>query len=92
MDYIDTWLEAHKFLLNLKIGEGFGPDDNKITLIKKTKKTLSLSDKKIIHIKKVDNFFYLDGKHINQILRNIEGYIVYLILDENYKNKLKYED
>ena len=21
MDYIDTWLEAHKFLLNLKIGD-----------------------------------------------------------------------
>lgn len=88
---MDTWLESHKFLLNLKLGEGFGPDDNKVTLVKKTKKTLYLSNKKIIHIKKVNNFFYLDakGNSINQILRNIEGFLIYNI---HAKNNINYEN
>jgi hypothetical protein len=86
---MNTWLEAHKFLLNLEVGEGYGTDDNRITLTKKTKKTLYLSDKKIIHIKKMDNFFYLDakGNSITQILRDIEGYLIYKIHDYNIWEK-----
>ncbi len=78
---LSTFEDSERFLLNLKIGEGFGPDDNKVTVIKKTKKSIYLSNKKIVHIKKMNNFFYLDAKKysINQILRDIEGYLIYKI-------------
>lgn len=84
MNLID-FEESEKFLLNLKVGEGFGAEDNKVTVIKRTKKSIYLSNKKIIHIKKMNNFFYLDAKKnsINQILRDIEGYLIYKIHTKN---------
>ena len=69
------------FLLNLKVGEGY----NNIVVTKRTNKRIYLSDGKIVHIKKGDGFFYLDakGNSVKQILRDIEGYLVYLIHSTN---------
>jgi len=63
------------FLLNLNIGEGY----NNVVVTKRTKKRIYLSDGNIVHIKNGGKFNYLDGKYINQVLRDIEGYLIYKI-------------
>lgn len=70
-----TFMESEKFLLSLNIGEGY----NDIVVTKRTMTRIYLSDGKIIHIKNSGKFKYLDGKNINQVLRDIEGYIIYKI-------------
>jgi hypothetical protein len=70
-----TFKEPEKFLLSLNVGEGY----NDVVLTKRTKKRIYLSNGNIVHIKNGGEFLYLDGKCINQILRDIEGYMVYLI-------------
>lgn len=71
MDFIKSEI----FLLSLNIGEGY----NDIVITKKTKKRIYLSNGKIVHIKDTGKFKYLDGKNIKQILRDIEGYLIYKI-------------
>lgn len=66
---------AEMFLLNLKIGDGF----NNVIVTRKTKKRIYLSDGNIVHIKDGNGFKYLDGKRIKQILRDIDGYLIYKI-------------
>lgn len=85
---MDLNVEANKFLFELKVGEGY----NNIIVTKRTKKRIYLSDGSIIHIKKLENgFLFLDSKLNNkkypivyQILRDIEGWLVYKKLTEIY--------
>lgn len=70
-----TFKESEIFLLGLNIGEGY----NDIVVTKRTKKRIYLSDSNIVHIKCGGSFKYLDGKSINQILRDIEGFLIYKI-------------
>jgi hypothetical protein len=81
-------LEANKFLFELEVGKGY----NDVIVTKKTKKRIYLSNGVIIHIKKLKSgLLYLDSKLnnkkypiINQVLRDIEGWLVYKKLTENY--------
>lgn len=84
-------VEANKFLFELKVGEGY----NDVIVTKRTKKRIHLSNGTIIHIKKLSNgFLYLDSKSlirnnrsypiVHQVLRDIEGWLVYKKLTENY--------
>ena len=68
-----TFKNPEIFLISLNIGEGY----NDIIVTNRTKKRIYLSDGNIIHIKCGGNFKYLDGKRINQILRDIEGFLIY---------------
>jgi len=70
-----NFIQSEKFLLSLNVGEGY----NDVVLTKRTKKRIYLSNGNIVHIKNGGEFLYLDGKYINQILRDIEGYMIYLI-------------
>ena len=70
-----TFRDSEIFLLGLNIGEGY----NDVVVTKRTNKRIYLSDGKIVHIKDGGKFKYLDGKYINQILRDIEGYMIYMI-------------
>ena len=72
MDFISS----EQYLLSLKIGEGY----NDAIVVKRTPNRIYLSNDKIIHIRKGDGFKYLDAKGITikQILRDIEGYLIYL--------------
>ena len=70
-----TFKESEKFLLSLNVGEGY----NDVVVTKRTGKRIYFNNGKIVHIKNGGNFLYLDGKNINQILRDIEGYMIYLI-------------
>jgi hypothetical protein len=70
--------DSEKFLLSLNVGEGY----NDIVVTKKTKKRIYLSNGKIVTIKKNGGgFLYLDSAKngINQILRDIEGFLIYKI-------------
>lgn len=71
-----NFIESEKFLLNLTVGEGY----NDVIVVKRTPNRIYLSNDKIVHIKKGNGFKYLDAKglSIKQILRDIEGYLVYL--------------
>jgi hypothetical protein len=69
--------DSEKFLLSLNVGEGY----NDIVVTKKTKKRIHLSNGKIVNIKNGDGFLYLSSAKngINQILRDIEGFLIYKI-------------
>ena len=90
---MDINLEANKFLFELEVGQGY----NDVIVTKKTKKRIYLSNGTIIHIKKLKSgLLYLDSKLnnkkypiINQVLRDIEGWLVYKKLTENYKKGKK---
>jgi hypothetical protein len=85
---MDINLEANKFLFELKVGQGY----NDVLVTKRTKKRIHFSNGVIVHIKKLENGLqYLDSKLNNkkypviyQILRDIEGWLVYKKLTENY--------
>jgi len=68
---------AERFLLSLNVGEGY----NDVVVVKKTKKRIHLSNGKIVSIKNGGGFLYLDSAKngISQILRDIEGYLIYKI-------------
>jgi hypothetical protein len=88
---MDMWLEAHRFLLEMNVGDSYLSGGNKITLIERTKSKIRLSNGVIIWIRKRDGFVYLDGKvtgkrcggvHV-QTLRDVEGYLIYKNLTKN---------
>lgn len=68
---------AEKFLLSLNVGEGY----NDVIVTKRTNKRIYLSNGKIVSIKNAGNFLYLHTAKngIGQILRDIEGYLIYKI-------------
>ena len=68
-----NFAQSEMFLLSLNVGEGY----NDVIVTKRTNKRIYLSNQKIVHIKNGGTFFYLDGKNINQVLRDIEGYLIY---------------
>lgn len=68
---------SEQTLLSYSINEGY----NDVRVVKRTKKRIYLSNSKIVHIKNGGTFFYLDskGNGLKQILRDIEGYLIYKI-------------
>ena len=87
---MDINLEANKFLFELEVGQGY----NDVIVTKKTKKRIHLSNGVIVHIIKLENgLLYLDSKLNNkkypviyQVLRDIEGWLVYKKLTDNIWN------
>lgn len=79
---MDTWIESHKFIINMSVGDHYVDATGIVSLIKKTKTRWYFSNGQIAHRKiypgKTDEF-YLGGKNINQLLRNIEGFLIYQI-------------
>ncbi len=87
---MDTWTKAHMFLYYIKEGEGYKTSvDTEVICVKRTKKKIVLSNGVIVHIKSKNGNEYLHSasivrrykryEYVNQILRDIEGYLVYLI-------------
>lgn len=73
------WLKSHHIILDMKVGDFFLSGGRNIMCIKRTPKRIYLSSGDCITISKSDNFHYLSGKNISQILRDVEGYLVYKI-------------
>jgi hypothetical protein len=72
-----SFKESEIYLLSLNVGQGY----NDVVVTKRTNKRIYFNNGRIVHIKDSGGFKYLDarGNTINQILRDIEGYMVYLI-------------
>lgn len=87
---MDLNLQANLFLYNSKVGDYYLSGGNKISVTKRTEKRIYFSNGIIVSIKKLpDGTSYLDSKSVvshnksypivNQIIRDIEGYLLYQI-------------
>jgi hypothetical protein len=66
---------SHQFILDSKVGDYYMVGDNKISIIRKTKGMVHFSNGEIVGIRKLGfGRFYLHGKNINQILKDIEDH------------------
>jgi hypothetical protein len=82
----NMWIESHKFIINMNVGDSYYTGSDLISVVRKTKTRIYLSDGSIIHKKKYPgnpNHFYLSGKRINNILRDVEGFLIYKIHSNN---------
>lgn len=88
-------IEANLFLYNSKVGDYYYTGKNKIEVIKRTKSKIVFSNGDIVYIKKLENgILYLDSKSvkiknksypiINQIIRDIEGFLLYKIHSKTF--------
>jgi hypothetical protein len=95
---MDMFTKAHIFLYELKEGQGyFKSVDDQVTCVKRTKKRIYLSNGVIVHLKKRNGMLYFASaclvrghkryEYVMQVLRDIEGYLVYLIHSENQVNQ-----
>jgi len=76
----NLWNKSHQFILDSIVGDFYLSGGQKISVIKRTPKRIHFSNGGIVTLKNSKyGFYYLDGKNINQILRDIEGYFLYLI-------------
>jgi hypothetical protein len=87
---MDTYTKAHMFLYYLKEGKGYKTSvDTKIICVKRTNKKIVLSNGVMIHLKEKNGMKYFASaslvrghkryEYLNQILRDIEGYLIYKI-------------
>ena len=75
----NLWTRAHKFILDSKVGDNYFTGEKTISVIKRTPKKIYFSNGNIITIKKSHHgFYHLAGKNVNNILRDIEGYFLFL--------------
>lgn len=92
---MDLNKQANFFLYNANAGDYYMVGETKISVIKRTPKQIHLSNGIIVYIKKINNnVLYLHSKGlkrknrtypiVNQIIRDIEGYLTYKKLTENY--------
>jgi hypothetical protein len=77
----NLWDKAHKFILNSEVGDTYHTGGNEIKVIKRTPRRIYFSNGNIITIQKSKSkkFYFLNGKKVNQILRDIEGYLLFQI-------------
>jgi len=77
----DLWLKSHKFILDCVVGDFYYGGGNKVSVVKRTSRRIYFDNGNVITIKKSESgkFFYFSGKSVDQILRDIEGYFVFLI-------------
>lgn len=87
---MDTYTKAHLFLFYLKEGKGYKTStEAKVCCVKRTKKKIVLSNGVIVHLKEKNGMKYLATasiargykryEYLNQILRDIEGFLIYKI-------------
>jgi hypothetical protein len=75
----NLWLKVHHIILNMKVGEFYLTGGHKVSVIKRTPMRIHFSNGDIVTIKKSHyGFYHLVGKRVNQILRDMEGYSVFL--------------
>jgi hypothetical protein len=75
----NLWLKTHHIILDMKVGDFYNAGDNQITVTRRTPKQIYFSNGDIVTIKQSTyGFHHLVGKNITQILRDIEGYLVFL--------------
>lgn len=92
---MDLNLQANLFLYEGKVGDYYLSGGKKVEITKRINKRIYLSSDVIISIKKLNNnLIYLDSKSvirnnksypiIHQVLRDIEGYLLYRIHSKSF--------
>jgi len=87
---MDMFTKAHIFLYYIKEGESYKTSvDSEVTCVKRTKKKIILSNGVVVHIKKKNGNEYFHSasvvrkhkryEYVMQIIRDIEGYLIYQI-------------
>jgi len=87
---MDLNLQANLFIYNAKVGDFYLSGGNKIEVTKRTEKRIHFSNGVIVSIKTLSNGMkYLTSKSVvrnnksypvvGQMIRDIEGYLLYLI-------------
>jgi len=81
MDMENLWTKAHQFILDSKEGDFYMIGDKKVSVVRRSPKRIYFSNGELVTVKesKDKKFFYLHGRNVNQVLRDIEGYLLYLI-------------
>lgn len=75
----NLWLKAHQFILDCNIGDFYMVGDQKVSVVRRSPKRIYFSNGELITIKKSEGgFYHLGGRRVDQILRDIEGYFVFL--------------
>jgi hypothetical protein len=82
---MNMWNEAEKFLIEMNVGDFYESGGERIEVIQRTKSKIKLSNDINIMIKSRDGYKYLNGKNNGkksggvhkQIIRDIEGYLIY---------------
>ena len=87
---MDLNLQANLFIYDAKVGDFYLSGGNKVEVTKRTEKRIHFSNGVIVSIKKLPNGMkYLSSKSVvrnnkqypvvGQMIRDIEGYLLYLI-------------
>lgn len=87
---MDLNLQANLFIYDAKVGDFYLSGGNKVEVTKRTEKRIHFSNDVIVTIKTLPNGMkYLSSKSVvrnnkpypvvNQMIRDIEGYLLYLI-------------
>jgi len=87
---MDLNLQANLFIYNAKVGDSYLSGGNKVEVTKRTEKRIHFSNGVIVSIKTLSNGMkYLTSKSVvrnnksypvvGQMIRDIEGYLLYLI-------------
>jgi hypothetical protein len=80
----NLWLKSHHIVLDMKVGDFYLSGGHKVSVIERTKMRIRFSNGNLITIKNSQyGFYHLVGKNVNQILRDIEGQLVFLKHDHN---------
>lgn len=76
----NLWHKAHQFILDSKVGDFYESGGNIIYITKRTPKRIHLSNGVTITISKSKfGFFFFKNDKVNQILRDIEGYLLFQV-------------
>lgn len=85
---MDMYTKAHMVLYYIKEGEGYKTStDTEVKCVKRTKKKIYLSNGVIVHLKEKNGMLYFASgsiirgykryEYLNQVLRDIEGWLIY---------------
>jgi len=75
----NLWLKSHNIILDMKVGDFYETGDHRVSVIKRTPHRIHFSNGYVVTISKSSyGFYHLMGKKVNQILRDMEGYLVFL--------------
>jgi hypothetical protein len=76
----NLWTKAHQFILDSKVGDFYMSGDKEVLVVRRSPKRIYFSNGELITITKSKyDFFYLTGKNVDNVLRDIEGYFIYKI-------------
>lgn len=75
----NLWMKSHHLILDMKVGDFYVSGGGQVSVTRRTPKRIHFSNGNIVTIKESRyGFVHLTGKNVNQILRDIEGYLVFL--------------